>query len=72
MGTEHIAAILKKATTDDVFRLALAKDLNKTLDAHNIELTKAEMDALKSVNFKKPLFTDIGGAAAASWVHVYS
>jgi hypothetical protein len=69
MAIEDVHALLKKATTDDVFRLALAKNFDKTIAAHDMSLTPAELTAIKAVNFKKPNFS---GPSAASWVHIYS
>lgn len=67
MASKQVEALLKKAATDDVFRLSLSSNLEKTLKDHNMKISATDMAALKKVNFKKPLL----GGVAATWVHIY-
>jgi len=70
MAQADVEATLKKAVADDTFRLALARDFDRTIKAHNLQLTAAEAKALKTVDWTARLPTK-GGAAAATWVHIY-
>ena len=70
MAIEDVQAMLRKATVDDTFRLRLAKNFDKTVAEHELDLSGEEVKALKAVNWKSGLPTG-RAAAAGTWVHIY-
>lgn len=68
MAEEDVAAVLKKAASDDVFRVELANDFDGTIGAHNLNLSDEEKTALRNVSWNTPL----PSAESGSWVHIYS
>jgi hypothetical protein len=66
---EDVLAVFKKAVNDDLFRLSLARDLEGTLDAHNVMVTREEFAGLSSVDWGAAV--PGSGDLAASWVHIY-
>jgi hypothetical protein len=70
MATEDVQAVLRKASSDDAFRIALAKDFDKTITTHHLELSADEAKHLKAVNWKNAL-PSAKAAAAGTWVHIY-
>ena len=70
MAQEDVEATIKKAVADDTFRRALGKDLERTLESHQIELSSEELEALKQVDWSRPLPSSID-MVAGTWVHIY-
>ncbi|GIK41284.1 MAG: hypothetical protein BroJett011_51170 [Chloroflexota bacterium] len=70
MAKEDVAAILKKAATDDTFRLALSRDFENTIKMHGLQVDANELTALKQVDWQTSFNPD--DMLAAKWVHIYS
>ena len=70
MPIQDVHAIIKKAVSDDTFRMALHRSFNTTIASHSLDLTKEESDALIKVDWSKPLPSNTT-ALAGTWVHVY-
>lgn len=68
MSDEVAQAIIKKALADDLFRVGLANDFDKTLSDRGIQLPKEQHEALKAVDWKSALPSD---TQASKWVHIY-
>lgn len=68
MAEEDVRATIKKAISDEAFRLALSRDFDGTIKNHHLKLSTTEIQALKNVDFSKRLPT---AAAAGTWVHIY-
>ena len=66
MSKADVQAIIRKAMTDDVFRISLGKDLKATLDARNLKVSPQELAALTKVKWGKA-----AGLMANTWVHIY-
>jgi hypothetical protein len=73
MGEIDAAALIRKALSDDVFRVGLARDFDGTVSAHNLNLTSEEARALSRVDWSSPLpSVAVDPGANASWIHIYS
>lgn len=68
MAKEDVTAVLKKAVVDDAFRLALSKDFDKAISAHDLSLTAPEREALRKIKWKEYF---LAHEVAADWVHIY-
>ena len=72
MPTEDVQAVIKKAISDETFKLALSRDFDLAIEKHNLKLTPDELDALKKVDWTKQIPTGADAAmAGAAWVHIY-
>ncbi|WP_310632615.1 hypothetical protein [Paraburkholderia sp.] len=70
MSQEYVLATVKKAFSDDIFRLALVKDFDKTIAENSIDLTANESAELKKVDWAN--YAGLGAGGGGDWVHVYS
>lgn len=70
MATKDAEALIRKAVTDDVFRIGLTNDFDGTIEAHRLNLTEDEIRGLKAVDWKAQLPSK-KDLAAATWVHIY-
>ena len=71
MAEKDVTAIIRKAVQDDTFRLALSRNLDQAVESHQLELTEEELQALREVDWDKPMPTARGETVAASWIHIY-
>jgi hypothetical protein len=70
MPEEDVQALLRKALTDDTFRLRLGRNFDKTIANNDLDLSPRETEALKQINWSRAF--QPGDLAANSWVHIYN
>ncbi len=70
MPDTDVQAIIRKAMQDDVFRLSLQRNLEKTLQDHNLQVDADELNALKGVDWGSTLNPAL--ARAGRWIHISS
>ena len=70
MAQKDVEAIIRKSVQDDAFRIALSRNLKRTVESHGLELTDPELEALGQVDWDRqmPSRTEM---AAGTWVHIY-
>ena len=71
MPKEDVIALIKKAISDEAFKISLNRDFEKTIESHNLVLTKEEFEALQKTNWLEKLPTDPDLTTAATWIHIY-
>jgi hypothetical protein len=70
MSHEYVLAVVKRAFSDDTFRLGLIKDFDHVIASNSIDLTQAEADELKKIDWEN--YGGLGAGGGGSWVHIYS
>ena len=68
MAQEDVVALIRRAVTDDTFRLALSRDFDAAVEVSLLRLTDEETEALKKLSFEGPL---PGSIEEGRWVHIY-
>lgn len=68
MAQQDVLAIIKRAFSDDTFRLGLMRNFDQVIQGTALNLSQVETDELKKIDWEN--YAGLGAGGGGEWVHI--